>query len=626
VRTHGRHRSDDGCAGRRVAARRGFCHDAATSVEPKGVPIGHQRFAPSALVRIDGRVEEVDGGAGRRLLEARPELCRYAAALLQSDRPRASFFWADRDSTWIRVTIDRSSSDDEAALITLSTECLPYGLTRRELDVLTLLATGLSNRHISDRLDAGVRTIATHVEHLLAKLDQRTRAGAGAGAVDQGLLRLPIPGGHGDAEALTIGVISRLAEAPTVTSLRRGPSDLGLGHARRPLLIGSVLALTGPARADGIEMRNGAALAIHEINARGGVSGRRIEHIVAPVDIFDERAVREGFDSLMTAEVDAITSLYVFCEDVAMERAAAYGAPFLHAMTSEHMAQSTRDDPQRYGGVFQVCASEVHYGRGFVRFLDGILASGAWRPHDRSLLFVETMLESSQIATSGTIDVAERSGWRVAGVQYVEAQGADWTAVVDMIHRSDPAAVVVTDFLPRELAGFQRAFAAAPTDVLLYAIYSPSVPEFLAIAGDAAEGLVWSTVTGTYGDGVGQRFMDRYSQLHGQPPGRSHAGIAYDEVHLIAQAWAAADNPRDFRAVAERLRRIRYRGVNGSYFFDNDRQSALAYPDMTRDPSLSQAHLVFQVQNGQHRVVSPAPYVEATFRTPPWCGSVRATA
>ncbi|HSL12475.1 MAG TPA: amino acid ABC transporter substrate-binding protein, partial [Actinomycetota bacterium] len=145
-----------------------------------------------------------------------------------------------------------------------------------------------------------------------------------------------------------------------------------------------------------------------------------------------------------------------------------------------------------------------------------------------------------------------------------------------------------------------------------------SVPEFLDEAGDAAEGLLWSTVTGTYGDAVGYRFMQRYARTYGRPPGRSHAGIAYDEIHLLAQAWSSVDNPRDFARVAERLRAQTYRGVNGSYHLDNERQSALAYPDMTRDPSLGQAHLVLQVQDGQHRILTPQPYVEASFRIPPW--------
>lgn len=504
--------------------------------------------------------------------------------------------------------------------MTVADEPLPYGLTGRELDVLTLIGGGLNNKEIAERLHIGARTVATHVEHILNKLSQRSRAGAGAVAVDQGLLRLPIPGGGLGLEGLTVGVLDRWVtsrgtvepQPAAVASLRRSPA------ARRPLLIGSALPLTGPAHGDGREMRNGAALAIGEINARGGVAGRRLEHVVVPTDVFDPSSIKSAFDALMDAGVDAITSLYVFDEDVALERAAEYGAPYLHAMTSEHVARRIAHDPVRYRNVFQVCPSEVHYGRGFVRFLDELTARGLWRPARRSVLFVETHLQSSQMATDETLEAAQRSRWRVAGVHYVSAQGADWGSVVDLIHRTDPGAILVTDFLPAELAGFQRRFAATPTNALVFAVYSPSVPEFLDLAGDAADGLVWSTVTGTYGDSVGRRFMRRYAQAWGRPPGRSHAGIAYDEIHLLAHAWAAVENPRDLRTVADRLRRVPHRGVNGSYFLDNECQSGLAYPDMTRDPSLSQAHLVLQIQSGQHRILSPSPYVEAQFRAPSW--------
>lgn len=590
----------------------------------KGDRITEETFADAALVGATGRIEEIDGARGRRVLEAHPALAGYAVALLTSGRRRAAFFWQRPDRGWYRVGVERSTGDADTALVTLADEDLPHGLTSRELDVLTLLAGGLNNREIAATLRTGVRTVATHVEHLLMKLSQRTRAGAGALAVDQGLLRLPLPGDGAQLEALTVGMLDLLAGGTAASPLRAAPIERPV--ARRPLLIGSALPLTGPARGDGIEMRNGAALAIDEINARGGVGGRRLEHVVVPTDIFDEESVRASFADLMAAEVDAITSLYVFCEDEAMEQAAAYGAPFLHAMTSEHMAQRTRDEPERYARIFQVCPSEVHYGRGFVRFLDELAAGGAWRPRRRSLLFVETHLQSSQMATADTLARAETSGWDVAGVHYVAARDAEWRGVLDVVHAVEPAAILITDFLPAELAAFQRAFAAAPTDSLVYAVYSPSVPEFLALAGDAADGLLWSTVTGTYGDDVGHRFMHRYAQAFGQPPGRSHAGIAYDEVHLLAQAWATVENPRDFRGVADRLRRQTHRGVNGSYHLDNEGQSALAYPDMTRDPSLSQAHLVLQVQGGRHRVLSPHPYVEASFCTPRWFGAARASA
>jgi len=168
----------------------------------------------------------------------------------------------------------------------MSEEPLPRGLTGRELDVLTLLGGGLNNKDIAARLKTSVRTVSTHVEHLLTKLSQRSRAGAGAVAVDQGLVRLPIPGGGHGLEGLTVGLLDQaIAEDRGAASPILAEPLRPRGAARRPFLIGSALPLTGPAKGDGLEMRNGAALAIAEINARGGVAGRRLELVVVPVDV-----------------------------------------------------------------------------------------------------------------------------------------------------------------------------------------------------------------------------------------------------------------------------------------------------------------------------------------------------
>ena len=53
-------------------------------------------------------------------------------------------------------------------------------LTQREEDVLQLLADGLTNVEIAERLSISVRTIKTHVEHILTKLNLRNRTEAAA--------------------------------------------------------------------------------------------------------------------------------------------------------------------------------------------------------------------------------------------------------------------------------------------------------------------------------------------------------------------------------------------------------------------------------------------------------------
>ena len=61
-------------------------------------------------------------------------------------------------------------------------------LTRREAEVLELLAEGLSNRAIAERLAVSLNTVRNHVQNLLTKLHSHSRLEAVAAAARQGLL------------------------------------------------------------------------------------------------------------------------------------------------------------------------------------------------------------------------------------------------------------------------------------------------------------------------------------------------------------------------------------------------------------------------------------------------------
>src|SRR5690606_12375937 len=60
----------------------------------------------------------------------------------------------------------------------------PAGLTRRQLEVLDLIAQGLSNQRIADRLGISMKTVEHHVSAVLGKLDAANRTEAAVRAAE----------------------------------------------------------------------------------------------------------------------------------------------------------------------------------------------------------------------------------------------------------------------------------------------------------------------------------------------------------------------------------------------------------------------------------------------------------
>ena len=62
------------------------------------------------------------------------------------------------------------------------------GLTAREVEVLNLVAAGLMNRQIAERLGVSTRTVDAHLRSIYAKLDVKSRSAATRYAVDHGMV------------------------------------------------------------------------------------------------------------------------------------------------------------------------------------------------------------------------------------------------------------------------------------------------------------------------------------------------------------------------------------------------------------------------------------------------------
>ena len=69
---------------------------------------------------------------------------------------------------------------------------LDHGLTRREHEILQLMAEGLRQADIAAALYISPKTVGTHVEHILRKLGVRSRAQAIAAAYRRQIVRPPV--------------------------------------------------------------------------------------------------------------------------------------------------------------------------------------------------------------------------------------------------------------------------------------------------------------------------------------------------------------------------------------------------------------------------------------------------
>jgi DNA-binding CsgD family transcriptional regulator len=145
--------------------------------------------ARGAVVLPDSTVVPLpDRTPGEHLRAGGPLPAAIAAAARRDELPER-FRWRDETGGWHLI---QSRLLDPGFVITEDDAELPHGLTARELNVLTLIAGGLTNPQIARALVVSDKTVAKHVEHVLDKLGCASRAAAAALAIRAGLIELAL--------------------------------------------------------------------------------------------------------------------------------------------------------------------------------------------------------------------------------------------------------------------------------------------------------------------------------------------------------------------------------------------------------------------------------------------------
>ena len=395
-----------------------------------------------------------------------------------------------------------------------------------------------------------------------------------------------------------------------------------------PIPLGGGMPVTGWAAADGIEFQRAQEMACDEINAMGGILGRPLAPVIEDtgnqgadniipamqrlIDRHGVHAIINGYNTgAVTAEYDVIADA---------------GILYIHHNTDIVHHETVGNDPDRHFGNFMGDPAEYWYGEGLLAFLNGLVEKAQWSPTNRKIAVVTGSQNYSMVIAEAIRDNADKYGWDISLFETVVVPISEWGPTLAKIRQDPPAVIAVTHWVPQDLAQFMLQFVPNPTNSLVYMQYGPSLAAFREVGQDSTNGVLYSTVIASLQDEIGTAFNNRYKERFGPSSSPLAGAQVYDSIHYWALAAAIAGGtagPGGFeqnRKVADRLRRMIYRGVMGTTHFFVPEQAAIPYPDATNDPSLGMPHQYLQIQDfkDEPELIAPAPYETASFVLPPW--------
>ena len=323
--------------------------------------------------------------------------------------------------------------------------------------------------------------------------------------------------------------------------------------------VGFFGALTGPTATFALSGRNGSALAADELNAAGGVLGKRIEFVVE-----DDRNEASEAASAVSKLITRDHVVALIGENASSRTLAAapiaqsYGVPII-SPSSTNVEVTKKGDY-----VFRVCFIDSYQG--------GVLSSFAYRTLNarKAAILVDARNDYSVGLAAAFRERFEKEGGRIVGeMKYTEGD-SDFSAQLTAIRDLQPDVLFVPGYYTDAGLVARQAKSLGLSATLLGADGWDS-PKLAEIGGAAVEGAYFSNHYSVDDPSpVGRRFVDAYRKRYRADPD-SIAALSYDAVRLLADAIRRAGSTEGKR-VRDALAGTRdFEGVTGRITMDADR-------------------------------------------------------
>jgi branched-chain amino acid transport system substrate-binding protein len=371
-----------------------------------------------------------------------------------------------------------------------------------------------------------------------------------------------LKGADGMIEKLVGTIVLRTACALGACGLAASGS-LSTAAENEPITIGVVLPLTGAAAHWGIPPRDGAELAVEQINAAGGVGGRALK-VVVEDDRCQPADGAAAFDKIM-ASANPPAILGAVCSGVTLAM-----APLAEARKTALISPASTSPKVTNAGdfVFRVIPSADLRGRIFAEYLY----------QQRGLRRIAVLYIDNEGGIGGSnafkAEFTQLGGAIVFEEKY--PQGAtDLRAQLTKIKATDADGIMVGSYPPDTIVVLRQARELGLRQPLFVQTEAVQNPEVLRELGDAANGVHYILAAAATGEAP-ERFARAYEAKFGKKP-ELFAAEGYDVIRLIADAIAAnAGKPVSGSDIRDFLYRVRdYAGASGPITFDR-------YGDVTK--------------------------------------------
>ena len=380
--------------------------------------------------------------------------------------------------------------------------------------------------------------------------------------------------------------------------------------AAEPIKVGAPNPLTGYYASDGTVMLKAAEMAAADINARGGLLGRKLKVVAFDVeDMLPEKLISAAEVLVVKEKVDfVITACNAMGPDV--QAFGKYDVPYINNNASTVATNMVKDDPGQYWNVFQAGDNEPAY---VSKTIETFMGFGYKLPNKKMAVIYSEYDWDKKIAAA-LKEQAKQYGLDLVIYEQTPASTNAWGPILAKIRAHNPALIFLSIYAPESIAAFADQYLQNPTNSLVDLGYAVSIPSFMEVASKYADGFTGYAALAIPPEVTpeGRALEARYKQMFktdNMP--FSIVPCVYDGVMAWAAAVEKTGTVTDYKTVATALKTNRYKGIGGVYDFNNPRQAARAGDDLLPVN-------LFQAQNGKLVLRNLGSKRMSPYQLPPW--------